>query len=682
MKLQEKPVRQKTNIKGTTFSIEMNGMIFDILINKGYADKITSVVREIGCNANDAHKEIGNPEPFIVKTPNLNKGTFLIRDFGPGLSDDDIHNLYTKLGASSKHANNDLTGCIGIGSKSPFAYVSDNSQCFTTRSFYNGIVRTYNCYIDCDSKLPCVAMVHEDETDEPNGLEVSFHVADKDRNKFDQAVGEVYSLFDVSPIVNDHPLVSFYDSKVSHAMSVKNNKSNIHNLDYVNTKDWQSYVIMGQVKYPIDNATFSSYPKLKSILNSGVIIHMEMGEVDFTPFRETLEYTDKTIVQIVTSLENILAEMEKKIDEETKDLGYWDKAIYQMDLPAPFGKKSEDLYTLLATAYDKYQNATGRRNGRLVTTIYPNKQSIFLYQDTKKGCKSKAKHLTKRFAGSYWVREDAPAVYIVDDEFLSVLGIDKNHPNVILASSLDNKTVTRSRYGTTEVMTLSQYAALKNTEVEIDNGTYYYWPTFQLKPILTCGKEPKDSFRIQLMQAKNIAEALQQEKVIPQDAEIVLTRGDTLRKIKNKKNWISISDLFEDYVKSWWNKNKSHVENSHDWKYSLGNTESELVDFLVKIKTANKPRHSRGFNLVKRLQKKEKQNQKDKLESVMLGLGKVAQDFFIEHITGETVNYSEHQDTKYCLDLLMEEFPMFKLITSAWLLNKEHEKIITDYLSK
>src|SRR5690606_10021869 len=116
-------------LETTEYTVAHNGFIFQLLSSKLYSDKIAAVLREIGCNAADAHVDQGNPDvPFEVKLPNKFDPTFYIKDFGPGLSDlqvrgsKDQPGLYLTYGDSTKRDSNDKTGMLGVGSKSPFAY--------------------------------------------------------------------------------------------------------------------------------------------------------------------------------------------------------------------------------------------------------------------------------------------------------------------------------------------------------------------------------------------------------------------------------------------------------------------------------------------------------------------------------------------------------------------------------
>ena len=67
-----------------------------------------------------------------------------VRDYGPGLSHDDMFRVFTRYGRSTKRDSNEVVGMLGIGSKSGFAY----ADTFTVVSRHGGRVRTYVAALD------------------------------------------------------------------------------------------------------------------------------------------------------------------------------------------------------------------------------------------------------------------------------------------------------------------------------------------------------------------------------------------------------------------------------------------------------------------------------------------------------------------------------------------------------
>ena len=197
MKLQNEVnnVVRSDDFEQSNYTIEASAKAFSILSDGLYSNKIRAVIRELSTNAYDAHVEAGKPKvPFNVTMPDRFNPHFAIRDFGTGLSHEDCMNLYTTYFGSTKTNTNDAVGCLGLGSKSPFAYTDS----FIVTSYHNGKVRVYNSFKDEHNK-PVFALMSEDDTTEANGLHVLFSVDTDDVEEFKQEAEEVYKHFKVKP---------------------------------------------------------------------------------------------------------------------------------------------------------------------------------------------------------------------------------------------------------------------------------------------------------------------------------------------------------------------------------------------------------------------------------------------------------------------------------------------------
>lgn len=101
-----------------TFGISQNSQahIMTILRDTLYSDKILAVLREYSSNAWDAHRMVGkNDLPIRITLPETETPTLVIRDFGPGMSPDEVFNIYTQYGESTKRGTDDAVGMMGIG---------------------------------------------------------------------------------------------------------------------------------------------------------------------------------------------------------------------------------------------------------------------------------------------------------------------------------------------------------------------------------------------------------------------------------------------------------------------------------------------------------------------------------------------------------------------------------------
>lgn len=157
----------------TDFKIEDNGFFMHMLSASLYKDQRMAVAREVLCNADDAHKENNVTVPFDVT---LTAEKLTIRDYGPGIPDDLIGQVYGTYGGSTKRNSTKATGGFGLGCKSPFAY-TDN---FQVTSFCNGVKTIYRMS-KSDSEVggkPSIIKILSVPTTE-TGLEVNINIAER-----------------------------------------------------------------------------------------------------------------------------------------------------------------------------------------------------------------------------------------------------------------------------------------------------------------------------------------------------------------------------------------------------------------------------------------------------------------------------------------------------------------------
>ena len=296
--------RQIERISTTTerqFTIKATGKAFRILSSGLYKDKILAVVRELSCNAYDAHIAAGcKQRPFDVHLPNQFEPFFSVRDYGPALSPHQIETVFTTYFESTKTDSNDQIGGLGLGCKSPLSYVDS----FNVISRYDGVKRTYTVFFDEDDTPSMVLMSEEDITDynwEPNGLEVKLPVRSDNFYEFNYAAEQVFKYFDVTPNV-----VGNADFKLQQPIS------SISGPNYNVTTDGRSArAIMGVVSYPIDKYQVDS--KARGILSSAIDLYFDVGDLDITAGREELSYDRRTKDMLNKRVSEVLSDLPNRI---------------------------------------------------------------------------------------------------------------------------------------------------------------------------------------------------------------------------------------------------------------------------------------------------------------------------------------------------------------------------------
>lgn len=107
------------------FSIEDSPEFMQMLSTVLYKNQPLAVVREVLCNAWDAHIEAGKTDTPVMVTMSDKELTF--EDFGLGIPHSDMGQRYGRYGRSTKKLDKRSTGGFGLGCKAPFAY-TDNFE--------------------------------------------------------------------------------------------------------------------------------------------------------------------------------------------------------------------------------------------------------------------------------------------------------------------------------------------------------------------------------------------------------------------------------------------------------------------------------------------------------------------------------------------------------------------------
>lgn len=290
------------NLEGKAFSIKSSPIAFKILSSKLYSDANMAVVRELLCNAYDSHKACGKQDvPIHVQLPSYLDKNFVIRDYGLGLSKEDVINLYTTFFHSTKADSNDFTGCFGLGSKTPFSY----TDAFTVTSYWNGI--KYSFIAAKKDGYPNIYCVNEEDTDECNGLQISIPVKDGEAYVFKDNLKNYLKFVDEIIVTADieRPKKILSINNVSLYPSTNSTDHSYYDLEYL-------YIKQGQSTYKISNdlAKFKDIEALASLSKvADVLIEVPIGTFPVTPNREQLSYSDKVYKDLEKVLKTAISDL-------------------------------------------------------------------------------------------------------------------------------------------------------------------------------------------------------------------------------------------------------------------------------------------------------------------------------------------------------------------------------------
>jgi Histidine kinase-, DNA gyrase B-, and HSP90-like ATPase len=317
------PKRGTDQVTGT-----LDGRVIEMTLNPGaarhlmgvltgqYSDPELASVREISTNAFDAHIEAGQTRPIEVETPN-DLHTFLtIRDFGTGLSADDIEEIYSSFGASTKRDSNEFNGCLGIGCKAPLAY----AQQFTLTSVKDG----WRIQVSISKNAEgggTMTVVHEGEDKiSPNGTEIQ--IPCRRYNEIKAKAERLFSYWPEGSVLLDGVAPKRFEGR-----ELAPGIFMVHTGGY----GAKSTIVMGNVPYPAE---------IKHGLQSGwnIVAYVGMGDVEFAPSRESLVVTHQDTIDTLERIQTTCQEAY---------VGYIQTQIDACDDPIEALKASYDLGGIL-----------------------------------------------------------------------------------------------------------------------------------------------------------------------------------------------------------------------------------------------------------------------------------------------------------------------------------------------
>lgn len=315
------------------FGIAQTAEFFTVLSNTLYSNKPLAVIREVLCNAWDAHIVAGKTDVPVIIT--IDEDRLSIRDHGHGIPHDLIHAIYCVYGNSTKENDGNQTGGFGLGSKSPFAY----SDHFTVNNHHDGLKTVHA--ISRGSALTqgkpdrrVMVSVPTMET----GVEVVIPVKNReDMRQFIEIAKDVAAFGEMNVLIN---------GKQVEVVPISTAENNMFLTTRTPRGSYAKINIRyGNVVYPVqpDAEYIGVYQKLKSILDDipsrnryshdnefVMIIQAPANSISVTPSRESLSNTETTINTIKKLFADLIDFMqtgndkfeERLLEEQAKAIDY------------------------------------------------------------------------------------------------------------------------------------------------------------------------------------------------------------------------------------------------------------------------------------------------------------------------------------------------------------------------
>lgn len=280
-----------------------------------YSDKVMAVVREYSTNAFDSHRLAGITRPIEVTTPTPLSPMFRVKDYGIGLSLDEIKSIYSMYGASTKRESNDFTGMLGLGSKSALTFTTQ----FILTSVKDGMKCVVSVSREADGTGAMTVVTHE-ATNEDSGVEVSVPAKYTPDCKFLNAARTFFSYWKKGTyLLNGSEVESATDGMEEILPGVFVESIFVESRSPLYRRDGLDTIVMGNVAYPFK---FSG-----TIPPWYMVAHVDIGSVDFTPSREALHYTPRTLATIEELSAKVSDRLLEKIQEKIKDSESYTKAM-------------------------------------------------------------------------------------------------------------------------------------------------------------------------------------------------------------------------------------------------------------------------------------------------------------------------------------------------------------------
>lgn len=304
-------LQEGTSQETVKMSLDLDSaqVLMQMLSKNLYSDSIGSTIRECASNALDSHRRAGSDKPIIVSFKRNNQADtyeFAVEDFGIGLDADDVVNIISKYGKSTKRNSNTELGMMGLGFKAPLAYSS--SFYFVARK--GGMERKYMMYEGEDTNS--IDLLYEKPTDEGNGVKVIVPVKYGDRYTFTQKIKEQLAYFE-----------SVYFDVDQHAGYIVPNDFTIHRAEHYQYSSLavnnEMHLCLDNVSYPID------WEKLGiNRINLKLALRFSLSDGLFpTPNREAIRYTQEAkqiILDKITTVANAFMDKFNEAITEKADM--------------------------------------------------------------------------------------------------------------------------------------------------------------------------------------------------------------------------------------------------------------------------------------------------------------------------------------------------------------------------
>lgn len=356
--------KQTNEFENFDFNINLSNSRFliDRLTNL-YNMPDVSAVRELISNAIDSTKQANSKNPILVSFSSYT-GQISVTDKGKGMSYEELINVYTHYGASTKVNDTESIGEFGLGAKAPLAY-TDTFLITTVKDSVE-----INAVVTKTESVPKLIITNiNNNSSKGNGTEIVFNYSEKSficlRDYYYPELSEIPLLFMKDGKEFNVKYSADFDDLYQKAKNplIFNNKE----FDYY----YRKYGSKTDVMFVLGGYTYPYSLR-------GNIIKVEPNVLDFNSSREDIIENDKynKFWEAINNYQPILDNKEF-IEDNCKDI-LLDifKGFVSEETLKYVDKKYLDFYSYFGKKYKDKTFKTIQKNGSVVKTEFITAPSV------------------------------------------------------------------------------------------------------------------------------------------------------------------------------------------------------------------------------------------------------------------------------------------------------------------
>lgn len=571
---QTKNISQSSNLQSTSCSIDAEDMRYIAsLLRNNYSDTILATMREIIANAID----VSGGKKVDVQLPTKIEPNFIVRDYGTGLSEEDMMGLYTKYGKSTKRGSNNAIGGFGIGRFAPLSY----TESFVVISINGDSKTSYSIRVDENDDTVVSRLCSESNSGEANGIYVQVPIENQHIENFNlkfknfsrylrDNLNVKNNSFDyIEPEISCDVFDFFEDSSDYYYRTSQHAECN------------NPHILMGGIMYPVNRDDYKNFVK-------GLVYKADIGEFKLHHSREALEYNNSTVEKLKKASDRIAAALQKRLKAQFDSCDcLYEASKIQHDIVAKYGRffskdaVSVDFDTskfggeevsgdLFRAEGLKITKVSSNRNGKLgfsnprwINSSYfsPSKDKTFIIDD---GATPRALANRLSFVGE----QEQEAIVIISEteeakkSLLKRFKLMKSAKVKLLSEcerTITKRTAAKKSLGSslagadvllfdTNAICYKQSDVWEAQKEDLPDSETYYYVRYHSNKFQKLDGEAFGDDGDSPLANKRFVNSL---KVINPDFKNVYgVRGSGLKKVAKMSNWIPLESVYVDWIKN------------------------------------------------------------------------------------------------------------------------------------